>query len=73
MIFRICVSMALENEYEIFFISFHRKGTDSYNCLSTHKGQKPEDWHIELLKNLIKEYEAGGFDEPTEDDYSDMC
>lgn len=59
--------------YEIHFVSFRRVGTDGYNCLSLSKGQKPEAWHIEKLREVIRAYEAGEFDENSEDDYSDLC
>lgn len=65
--------MALRDEYEIWFISFRRKGTDAHNCLSIHKDQKPCSWHIELLEQLVEKYRVEESAAAKEDDYSDMC
>lgn len=46
-----------KNDYALYFISFLRKGTDAHNCLSVHKNQTPDKWHIELLKDYIAAHE----------------
>ena len=64
--------MVLANEYEIWLISFRRKGEGAYNCLSIHKNQKPCSWHIELLEQLVERYKAEESAVSEEDGYSDM-
>lgn len=60
--------------YKIHFISFQRIGTTAYSTLSLGQGQKPEPWHIEKMREIIRGYEAGEYDETVEDeDYSDIC
>lgn len=60
-------------ECDIHFISFHRRGTSGYNCLSLGKGEKPRPWHIEKLREVVRAYEAGEYDEHAEADHSDLC
>ena len=60
-------------ECDIHFISFRRKGTSGYNCLQLGRGEKPKPWHIEKLREVIRKYEAGEYDDTPGDDYSDLC
>lgn len=56
----------MQSEYEIFMVSFRRKGENAYSVLSVSKGQKPEDWQLHQLKKYVESQH------PPEEDYSDL-
>ena len=58
---------------DIHFISFRRRETTGYSCLSLGRGEKPRPWHIEKLREVIRAFEAGEYDEKPEDDFHDLC
>lgn len=61
------------NLYDIHMVSFRRVGEAAYSPLCLGQGQKPEAWHIEKFRELVRAYEAGEFDDTPEDDYCDLC
>lgn len=56
---------------EIHMISFRKPKDSGYHCLLLGQGQRPDPWHIEKLRALVADYDAGKFNSPT-DDYSDL-
>lgn len=59
----------MPDEYDVHLVSFKNPKTNGYSCLSLGKGQKPEPWQIEKLREVVETYD----NPPPEDDYDDLC